>query len=495
MSFVHKVARRSSILTRAFATKPGQQQDLVVIGGGPGGYVAAIKAAQLGLKVTCVEKRGALGGTCLNVGCIPSKALLYSSHLYEDAKNTFARHGVKTGGVEVDLPAMMKHKEGSVRGLTKGIEMLFKKNKVSYKKGLGSLVGKNEVKVDLTDGGEETLQTKNIILATGSAPAELSTVPVDNEQIVDSTGVLALKDVPKKMIVVGGGVIGLEMGSVWRRLGADVTVIEYLHHILPGTDKEVAAAFMKILKKQKMKFKLSTKVVSSKKQDGKVILDLESSSGGKSDQIETDVVLVSTGRRPVTDKLGLDNAGVEMEDRGKVKVDDKFRTNVPHIYAIGDIIHGPMLAHKAEDEAVVVAEIVAGKPTGHVDYNCVPNVIYTHPEVATVGKSEEQLKEEGTEFVKGVFPFAGNSRARTNDIGGDMTGGMVKILTDKKTDKMLGMHIVGPNAGELIAEGVLALEYGASSEDIARTSHAHPTLSEAVREAALMTSTGNAIHF
>eukprot|EP00172_Hildenbrandia_rubra_P004488 Plantae.Rhodophyta-Hildenbrandia_rubra.ctg9165.p2 GENE.Plantae.Rhodophyta-Hildenbrandia_rubra.ctg9165~~Plantae.Rhodophyta-Hildenbrandia_rubra.ctg9165.p2 ORF type:complete len:497 (+),score=132.62 Plantae.Rhodophyta-Hildenbrandia_rubra.ctg9165:2916-4406(+) len=491
-----RAARPSGILHRGLAVRPAAaEQDLVVIGGGPGGYVAAIKAAQLGLKVTCVEKRGSLGGTCLNVGCIPSKALLHSSHLYEDAKTTFSRHGIKMDGVEVDLPAMMKHKEGSVRGLTKGIEMLFKKNKVNYIKGLGSLAGTNEVKVELSEGGEERVKTKNVILATGSEPSALKTVEVDDEQIVNSTGALALKEVPKKMVVIGGGVIGLEMGSVWRRLGSDVTVVEFMDRLIPTTDIEVASTFLKILKKQKMKFKLSTKVVSSKKENGKVILNLESAKGGKAETIEADVVLVATGRKPFTDKLGLDSAGVEMDDMGRVKVDEKFRTNVSNIYAIGDIIHGPMLAHKAEDEGVVAAEIVADRPTGHVDYNCVPNVIYTHPEVATVGKTEEQLKEEGIEYVKGVFPFAGNSRARTNDIGGDMTGGMVKVLTDKKTDRILGMHIVGPTAGELIAEGVLAMEYGASSEDIARTSHAHPTLSEAVREATMMTSAGSAIHF
>lgn len=470
-------------------------QDLVVIGGGPGGYVAAIKAAQLGLSVTCVEKRGTLGGTCLNVGCIPSKALLHSSHLYEDAKNSFGKHGIDINGtVEVNLPAMMQHKSNSVTGLTKGIEGLFKKNKVKYVKGSGALSTANEVEVELLEGGTEKIAAKNIMIATGSEVATLPTVPIDEEQIVSSTGALKLEKVPEKMVVIGGGVIGLEMGSVWRRLGAEVTVIEFLDRIVPGVDTEIANTFQRILKKQKMKFKLGTKVVGSRKEGGKVILDTEKSSGGKPESIEADVVLVATGRRPHTDKLGLDNVGVKMDDRGRIEVDDQLRTNVPNIYAIGDVIKGPMLAHKAEDEGLIAAEIIAGVGTGHLDYNCVPGVIYTHPEVATVGKTEEELKEAGVEYTKGTFPFQANSRARTNDVGGDFAQGMVKVLADKKTDRLLGMHIVGPNAGELIAEGVLAIEYGASSEDIARTCHAHPTLSEATREAA-MAAHAKPIHF
>lgn len=470
-------------------------QDLVVIGGGPGGYVAAIKAAQLGLSVTCIEKRGTLGGTCLNVGCIPSKALLHSSHLYEEANHSFAKHGIDIqGGVQVNIPAMMKHKSDSVTGLTKGIEGLFKKNGVTYVKGAGSLASPTEVAVDLTDGGSDSIPAKNIMIATGSEVATLPTVPIDEETIVSSTGALKLEKVPEKMVVIGGGVIGLEMGSVWRRLGAEVTVVEFLDRIVPGVDVEIANTFQRILKKQKMKFKLGTKVVASRKEGGKVILDLEKSAGGKPETIEADVVLVATGRRPHTSGLGLDKVGVKMDDRGRVEVDEKLRTNVPNIYAIGDVIKGPMLAHKAEDEGLIAAEIIAGVGSGHLDYNCVPGVIYTHPEVATVGKTEEELKEAGVEYTKGVFPFQANSRARTNDVGGDFAQGMVKVLADKKTDLLLGMHIVGPNAGELIAEGVLAMEYGASSEDIARTCHAHPTLSEATREAA-MAAHSKPIHF
>jgi dihydrolipoamide dehydrogenase len=480
---------------RRMASAAGEEQDLVVAGGGPGGYVAAIKAAQLGLKVTCVEKRGSLGGTCLNIGCIPSKALLHSSHLYEDAKNSFEKHGIKLpGGVEIDLPVMMKHKDSSVTGLTGGIEGLFKKNKVTYVKGTASMGAANEINVQLLDGGESVIKTKNILLATGSEASSLPSVPIDEETIVSSTGALKLKSVPEKMIVIGGGVIGLEMGSVWRRLGAEVTVVEFLDRITPGVDTEIANAFMRILKKQKMKFKMSTKVIASRIENGKVYLDVEASKGGKPDTLEADIVLVATGRRPYTNGLGLETLGVAMDDKGRVLVDKQYRTNVANVYAIGDIIAGPMLAHKAEDEGLVAAEIIAGVGAGHIDYNCIPGVIYTHPEVATVGKTEEELIAEGVEYTKGTFPFAANSRARTNDVGGDFASGMVKILADKKTDRMLGMHIVGPNAGELIAEGVLAMEYGASTEDVARTCHAHPTLSEAVREAAMATH-GKAIHF
>jgi dihydrolipoamide dehydrogenase len=474
---------------------PADEQDLVVAGGGPGGYAAAIKAAQLGLKVTCVEKRGALGGTCLNVGCIPSKALLHSSHLYEDARTSFGAHGIRLpGGVELDLPTMMGHKEASVDGLTKGIEGLFKKNNVTYVKGTASISGAGAVRVALTGGGEASIKTKNVLLATGSEVASLPSVPIDEETIVSSTGALKLKAVPDTMIVIGGGVIGLEMGSVWRRLGAEVTVVEFLDRLVPGVDKEIASTFQRILKKQKMKFKMSTKVVASRKEGGKVVLDVEAAKGGKPESLKADIVLVATGRRPYTDGLGLPAAGVKMDDKGRVLVDAKFQTSVPGVYAIGDIIAGPMLAHKAEDEGLVAAEIIAGAGEGHVNYDCIPGVIYTHPEVATVGKTEEDLVAAGAEFNKGTFPFAANSRARTNDVGGDYASGMVKVLSDKATDRVLGVHIVGPNAGELIAEAVLAMEYGASSEDIARTCHAHPTLSEAVREAAMATR-GKAIHF
>jgi dihydrolipoamide dehydrogenase len=474
---------------------PAEEQDLVVAGGGPGGYVAAIKAAQMGLKVTCVEKRGSLGGTCLNVGCIPSKALLHSSHLYEDALLNFDKHGIVIKGqIQLDLAAMMKHKLSSVSGLTMGIEGLFKKNKVTYVKGTASLQSANQIKVQLLEGGESVINTKNVILATGSEPSSLPTVPIDEESIVTSTGALKLTKVPAKMIVIGGGVIGLEMGSVWRRLGSEVVVVEFLDRIVPGVDKEIADTFLRTLKKQKMKFKLSTKVIGSRKEGGKVILDVESAKGGKPESLEADVVLVATGRKPYTEGLGLQAVGVEMDARGRVKVDDQYRTNIAGVYAIGDIIEGPMLAHKAEDEGLVAAEIIAGAGQGHINYNCIPSVIYTHPEVAVVGKTEEELKEADVEYAKGTFPFAANSRARTNDVGGDFATGLVKVLADKKTDRVLGVHIVGPNAGELIAECVLAMEYGASSEDIARTCHSHPTLSEAVREAAMATH-GKAIHF
>lgn len=482
----------SPLLRRALST--AETQDLVVIGGGPGGYVAAIKAAQLGLKVTCVEKRGSLGGTCLNVGCIPSKALLHSSHLYEEANHSFAKHGIDIKGpIEVNVPAMMQHKSDSVTGLTKGIEGLFKKNGVTYVKGAGILASSTNVDVELSDGGKQTISSKNIMLATGSEVATLPSVPLDEEVIVSSTGALKLEKVPEKMVVIGGGVIGLEMGSVWRRLGTEVTVVEFLPRIVPGVDTEIANTFLRILKKQKMKFKLSTKVVASRKEGGKVYLDVEASKGGKPETLEADVVLVATGRRPHTEGLGLDKAGVKMDGQGRVVVDESFRTSIPNVYAIGDIIKGPMLAHKAEDEGLIAAEIIAGVGHGHINYDAVPGVIYTHPEVATVGKTEEELKEAGVEYAKGTFPFMANSRAKTNDVGGDTAQGMVKVLADKKTDRVLGMHIVGPNAGELIAEGVLAMEYGASSEDIARTCHAHPTLSEATKEAAMATH-GKAIH-
>lgn len=483
----------SRALIRRFSSS--NEKDLVVIGGGPGGYVAAIKGAQLGLSVACVEKRGSLGGTCLNVGCIPSKALLHSSHLFEEASHSFSKHGIDlNNGVSLNIPAMMKHKESSVTGLTKGIEGLFKKYNVEYIKGAGKIKSSNEVDVSLLEGGDSTISTKNIVIATGSEVAPLPPVPIDEETIVSSTGALSLSKVPEHMIVIGGGVIGLEMGSVWRRLGANVTVIEYLDRIVPGVDTEIANAFQRILKKQKMKFKLSTKVVASRKENDMISLDIEASKGGKSDTIKADIVLVATGRRPHTDGLGLKDVGVKMDDRGRVEIDSQFRTNVSNIYAIGDVVKGPMLAHKAEDEGLICAEIIAGVGEGHLNYDCVPSVIYTHPELASVGKTEEQLKEAGMEYSKGTFPFMANSRARTNDVGGDVAQGLVKVLADKKTDKVLGMHIVGPNAGELIAEGVLAMEYGASSEDIARTCHAHPTLSEATREAAMATFS-KPIHF
>lgn len=476
----------ASQYVRTFSTA-SKKYDVVVIGGGPGGYVAAIKAAQLGLKTACVESRGSLGGTCLNVGCIPSKALLNASHKYHDALHHFSTFGVETTGVKVDLAKMMAYKGKAVDGLTKGIEGLFKKNKVDYIKGYGSLTGKNSIDVKLLDNkGNQSIEATNIILATGSAPASLNGITVDEKQIVTSTGALTLSEIPKTMIVIGGGVIGLEMGSVWSRLGAQVTVVEYLDRIVPGVDAEIATAFKRSLEKQKFKFKLSTKVVKSEKKDGKVVLTVEPSAGGAQEQLTADVVLLSTGRVPYTEGLGLEKVGVQLNNRKQIQTDSHFRTNVENIYAIGDCITGPMLAHKAEEEGIAAAEIIAGK-AGHVNYNAIPGVIYTHPEVATVGQSEEDLKKEGKKYKVGKFPFMANSRARTNDDA----EGLVKVITDAETDRLLGVHMMGPNAGELIAEMVLALEYGASAEDVARTCHAHPTLSEAVKEACM----AKPIHF
>ena len=452
---------------------------------GPGGYVAAIKAAQLGLKTACIESRGTLGGTCLNVGCIPSKALLHSSHMYEHAIKDFSHHGISVSGtISVDIKKMMENKAKAVSGLTGGIEYLFKKNKVDYVKGWGVLNGPNSVKVSLNGGGDKIVESKNIILAVGSEVTPLASVPVDNagKKVVDSTGALDIDKIPKKMIVVGGGVIGLEMGSVWRRLGTEVTVVEFLDSITPGIDKEVSSNFLKILKKQGMKFMLSTKVTGTDASGEGVKLTVEPSKGGAAQTVEADVVLVSTGRRPLTRNIGLEALGIETDKVGRIKVDKHFQTKVPSIFAIGDAIDGPMLAHKAEEEGIACVENLAGF-AGHVNYDVIPGVVYTHPEVATVGQTEEQLKAAGIQYNKGAFPFSANSRARCT---GDYEG-MVKILADKETDRILGVHIIGSNAGEMIAEAVLAMEYGASSEDIARTCHAHPTLSEALKEAAMST--------
>lgn len=436
--------------------------------------------------------RGSLGGTCLNVGCIPSKALLNASHFYAEAQHHFPNIGIKTGKIELDFPKMMKNKEKAVTGLTKGIEGLFKKNKVAYFQGKGKITGANTVVATLNSGGEEVIETKNILIATGSEPSTLPGLDVDEKQIVTSTGALALTEVPKTMVVVGGGVIGLEMGSVYSRLGSDVTVVEFLDRLIPGTDSEIAKTFQKLLKKQGFKFKLSTKVTSAVKGPDGVTLTVEPSKGGPAETIKADVVLVATGRRPYTDGLGLEDMGIEME-KGMVKHDHHtFQTNIPSIYAIGDCISGPMLAHKAEEEGVAAVETMVGK-VGHVNYGAIPGVIYTHPEVATVGQSEDEIKAAGIAYNVGKFPFMANSRARAND-DTDGLGGLVKVISDKETDRILGMHIIGPNAGELIAEGVLAMEYGASSEDIARTCHAHPTLSEAVKEACMATY-DKSIHF
>lgn len=456
----------------------------MIVGGGPGGYVAAIKAAQLGLKTACVEGRGTLGGCCLNVGCIPSKALLNSSHHYHTASTQFKTHGIM-GDFTMDIEQMMKNKSKIVNGLVNGIEsVLFKKNGVLYMKGWGSLsnAGKT-VNVQGLDGTSTTLNTKNLIIATGSEPTSLPSLKVDNEKgkIVDSTGALSLPQVPKHLLVVGAGVIGLELGSVWKCLGAKVTVVEFMDRITPAADLEVAKGFQSSLRKQGVDFKLGMGVKSAEeKQDGTMNVTVEPAQGGEQSVIEgVDVILVATGRKPYTSGLGLEDIGVKTNKRGFIEVDSHLRTGVPNVYAIGDCVPGPMLAHKAEEEGIAVAETIAGKH-GHVNYGTIPSVIYTSPEVAWVGQNEEELKEQGVSYLKGKFPFKANSRASANSD----SEGFVKLLTDKETDKVLGVHIFGPNAGELIAEGVLAMEYGASAEDIARTCHAHPTLSEAVKEAA-----------
>lgn len=449
--------------------------DLIVIGAGPGGYVAAIRAAQLGMKVACVDKRDTLGGTCLNVGCIPSKALLTSSGKYAETGHALATHGVVVSSFKLDMKAMMAHKDKVVADNTKGIEFLFKKNKVDWLKGAGKLVSASTVEV-----AGKTYTTKNILIATGSESMPLAGVEVDETQICTSTGALSFDKVPEHLVVIGGGVIGLELGSVWARLGARVTVVEYLDRILPGMDNEIAKNFQRILEKQGFVFKLGHKVTAAKTGKSGVTLTLEPAKGGAAEELKADRVLLAIGRRPYTQGLGLDAVGVALDERGRVKTDAHFTTNVPGIYAIGDVITGPMLAHKAEDEGVAVAEILAGQ-AGHVNYDAIPGVVYTHPEVANVGKTEEQLKQDGVAYKVGKFPFSANGRARAmND-----TEGFVKILADATTDRVLGAHIIGPEAGTLIAEIALGMEFGASAEDIARTCHAHPTLSEVVKEAAL----------
>lgn len=474
------------------STQVLDKYDVVVVGGGPGGYVAAIKAGQLGLKTACVEMRGTLGGTCLNVGCIPSKALLTSSHHYHDAKHHFEDHGIKINGeLSMDIGKMMDTKAKTVKGLTGGIEHLLKKHGVDYFKGKGSITNPTTVTVALNDGGNEGLVTKNIVIATGSEVTPLPPVPVDNAggRIVDSTGALDIKEVPKTMAVIGGGVIGLEMGSVWSRLGSNVTVIEFMDRICPAMDQETTKKFQTVLKKQGFKFNMKTKVTKSEVVEDGVLLTTEKAAGGGEKTEKYDVVLVATGRRPYTEDLGLEALGIQKDRLGRIEVDDHFKTAVPNIYAIGDCIDGPMLAHKAEEEGIAAVETIAGY-AGHVNYDAIPGVIYTFPEVASVGKTEEELKEAGVDYAKGSFPFQANSRARANGT----PEGFVKILTDKKTDKILGVHIIGPNAGEMIAEGVLGMEYGASAEDIARTCHAHPTLSEAFKEAC-MDAYDKPIHF
>ena len=450
--------------------------DVTVIGGGPAGYVCAIRLSQLGLKTACVESRGSLGGTCLNIGCIPSKSLLNMSESFHKAKN-FSNIGIETGEIKLNLEKMMSNKESSVATLTKGVEFLFKKNKVTYIKGVGSFNEKNEILVK-NDKSEIKIKTDKTIISTGSEPLSLPGIDFDEKKILSSTGALNISKLPKKMVVVGGGYIGLEMGSVWSRLGTEVHVVEYLDHITPGLDKEISNEFMKILKKQNIKFELNTKVEKITKNDKGVII--ETTNKDSKNNIEADVVLISVGRKPYTDKLNLEKIGVNLDKKGKIKVNKNFETSIKNIYAIGDVIDGPMLAHKAEEEGIAVAELIAGQ-SGHVNYDVIPGVIYTSPEVAYVGKNEEELKEKKINFKVGKFPFMANSRAKAIN----EPEGFVKILAESKTDRVLGVHIIGPHAGEMIAEMSVAMEFGASSEDIARTCHAHPTFSEAIKEAAL----------
>jgi dihydrolipoamide dehydrogenase len=454
--------------------------DVVVIGAGPGGYVAAIRAAQLGLKVACVEKDKTLGGTCLNVGCIPSKALLHTSEEFAHARDGFARHGIRVEGLGFDLGQMMAHKAGVVDTMAKGVAHLFKKNGVSHVAGFGSIPRPGQVLVTGADGTARTLAAHHIVIATGSEVTPLPNVAIDERRIVSSTGALALGEVPKRLIVIGAGYIGLEMGSVWRRLGAEVEVIEFLDRIVPGMDGEIAKLFQRALTRQGLKFRLGAKVTGASLGNEGVSLSVEPVKGGPAETLIADVVLVAVGRRPLTRGLGLEALGLVLDKGGRIEVDDQFRTRVEGLYAIGDAIRGPMLAHKAEDEGVAVAELIAGQRP-HVNYDAIPGVVYTAPEVAAVGRTEEQLKEAGVAYRAGSFPYLANGRARAMSAG----DGMVKILADAATDRILGMHIIGADAGTLIAEAVLAIELGASAEDIARTSHAHPTLAEIMKEAAL----------
>ncbi|AOW50279.1 dihydrolipoyl dehydrogenase [Acetobacter ascendens] len=449
--------------------------DVVVIGAGPGGYVCAIRAAQLGFKVACVEQRATLGGTCLNVGCIPSKALLQSSENYHAAGHDFAAHGVVIDSVKLDLARMQARKADIVGANVKGVEYLFKKNGITWLKGHGKVEGTGRLSVD-----GKPVTAKHIVIASGSNSANLPGIEIDEKVIVTSTGALELSEVPKRLVVIGGGVIGLELGSVWGRLGADVTVVEFLDRLVPGTDNEVASQFQKLLVKQGFKMKLGHKVTKAEKTKKGVVLTVEPSAGGTAETLEADVVLVAVGRTAASKNMGLEEAGIALDKRGRVEVDAHYTTSVPGIYAIGDVIAGPMLAHKAEEEGVALAELLAGQ-TGHVNYDAIPGVIYTWPEVASVGFTEEQLKDKGVAYKIGKFPFMANGRARA--LG--MTDGFVKVLADKQTDRVLGVHIIGPCAGELIAEATMAIEFGASAEDIGRVCHAHPTLSEAVKEAAL----------
>ncbi len=455
------------------------QYDVVIIGGGPGGYNAGIRAGQLGLKAAVIEGRGKLGGTCLNVGCMPSKALLHASELYEAAAGgEFATLGIEVKP-KLNLDQMMKQKADSVEGLTKGIEFLFKKNKVEWIKGWGRIDGPGKVVVKGEDGAENTLETKHIVIATGSEPTPLPGVEIDNKRIVDSTGALSLPEVPKSLVVIGAGVIGLELGSVWRRLGAEVTVVEFLDRILPGTDEETAKTFQRSLQKQGFQFKLGAKVTGAKNTGKGVELSVEPVAGGAAETIKADYVLVAIGRRPYTKGLGLETVGVQTDKRGVI-ANDHYKTGAQNVWVVGDVTTGPMLAHKAEDEAVACIELIAGK-AGHMNYDIIPGVIYTKPEVATVGKTEEDLKVAGVAYKVGKFPFAANSRAKINH----ENEGFVKVLADAKTDRILGVHMVGPNVGDMIGEYCVAMEFSAASEDVARTCHPHPTRSEALRQAAM----------
>jgi dihydrolipoamide dehydrogenase len=453
--------------------------DLVIIGTGPGGYVCAVRAAQLGMKVAVVEKNATLGGTCLNVGCMPSKALLHASEMFEEAEHSFAKMGVSVSAPQLDLPAMMNFKQQGIDGNVKGVDFLMKKNKIDVLKGTGKILGAGKVEVS-GDGKTETVETKNIVIATGSDIARLKGIEIDEKRIVSSTGALSLEKVPEKLLIVGAGVIGLELGSVWQRLGAQVIVVEFLDRILPGMDGEVAKQFQRILEKQGFAFKLGAKVTGVDTSGKTLIAKVEPAAGGAAETLEAAVVLVCIGRVPYTEGLGLKEAGIALDNRGRVQIDPHFSTSVKGVYAIGDVVAGPMLAHKAEDEGVACAEIIAGK-AGHVNYDVIPGVVYTTPEVSSVGKTEEELKEAGVTYTSGKFPFTANGRSKVNQT----TDGFVKVLADAKTDRVLGVHIIGREAGEMIHEAAVLMEFGGSAEDLARTCHAHPTRSEAIKEAAL----------
>jgi dihydrolipoamide dehydrogenase len=454
--------------------------DLVIIGTGPGGYVCAVRAAQLGMKVAVVEKNATLGGTCLNVGCMPSKALLYASEMFEEAGHSFAKMGVSVSAPKLDLPSMMNFKQQGIDGNVKGVEFLMKKNKIDVIHGKGKILGTGKVEVSGSDGKTQVVETKNIVIATGSDVARLKGIEIDEKRIVSSTGALALDKVPGKLLIVGAGVIGLELGSVWHRLGAQVTVVEFLDRILPGMDGEVAKQFQRILEKQGFAFKLGAKVTGVDMSGKTLSARIEPAAGGTAETLEADVVLVAIGRVPYTEGLGLKEAGVALDNRGQVQIDAHFATSVKGVYAIGDVVAGPMLAHKAEDEGVAVAEILSGQ-AGHVNYDVIPGVVYTTPEVSAVGKTEEEVKQAGVAYTVGKFPFTANGRSKVNQT----TDGFVKILADAKTDRVLGVHIVGREAGEMIHEAAVLMEFGGSAEDLARTCHAHPTRSEAIKEAAL----------